>query len=181
MVVCNNVCCGSNINSCANDGTCGCPTGMNSCGESCCSANEDCCNGLCVPRGGCNGGCPSPMHPCNGQCCPPFSSCCNGQCCKDQCVNGVCCPLAQACGNTCCPSGQVCNNGACFSCGAGGRFQLRRLPCQSLGPNNKQITVCCSLVAPTCCGGVCCAPGRDYCAASNGTWVCTNVNPNPIH
>ena len=180
MVVCNNVCCGPNIGSCAGDGTCGCPSGMSSCGESCCSANEDCCGGLCVARGGCNGGCPSPQFPCAGQCCGPFSNCCGGKCCLDRCVNGVCCPMAQACGNVCCPSGQLCNNGTCFGC-PGGLGRIRRVACQSLGPNNQQITTCCQPIAPTCCGGVCCGVGQEYCVAHNGTYVCTNVNPNPIN
>lgn len=179
MVVCNNVCCGFNISTCSADGTCGCPTGMVSCSTQCCAAGEICCNGICAPAGGCDNGCVKPAHFCNGTCCAPFSACCNGQCCKDICLNNTCCPASQVCGNTCCAKGQVCNNGSCLGCPSG-PHRIRSFPCHSLGPNNVTLGTCCSRRSPTCCGGVCCGIGQDYCVAANGTYVCTNVNPDPI-
>ena len=179
MMVCSNVCCGPNITSCAPDGTCGCPGGLVSCGEYCCPQGQICCSGpkgqTCVRPGGCDaGGCGEPTFSCNGKCCAPFSTCCNGQCCGAACVNNTCCPAAQVCGNTCCSSGQTCSSGKCVGCAVGYK------PCQSAGPKGVNMGVCCSVLSPTCCGGVCCDYGMGYCVAQNGTYVCTKFDPHPI-
>jgi hypothetical protein len=181
MVVCNNVCCGSNINSCAPDGSCGCPAGLLNCGEQCCQNGQICCGGQCCAGSDCQNNlcCTSPSHHCGDHCCPPFSSCCSGQCCSHTCVNNVCCPPAQVCGSVCCPAGQVCSNGTCFGC-PGGSARIRRIPCHSILANGTTVGACCSQLAPTCCGGVCCGIGMNYCVLSNGQYVCTNVNPSPI-
>lgn len=180
MVVCNNVCCGPGIHICAADGTCGCPDGLLSCGEQCCQEGQICCGGHCCAGSDCQNNlcCTSPSHHCADQCCAPFSSCCNGQCCSSVCVNNVCCPPAQVCGHVCCPPGQVCSNGTCFGCAS--TRAIRSLPCHSILANGTTVGVCCSHVAPTCCGGVCCSVGQNYCVLSNGQYVCTNVNPSPI-
>ncbi len=183
MVVCNNVCCGANVSSCSPDGSCGCPTGLVNCGKECCTAGQICCGGVCAAPQDCKNGvyCPDPSHICNNKCCPPFNPCCNGQCCAGTCVNNVCCPdPKRVCGNTCCAPGQVCSNGSCFGCPTLlGR--ISQYACQSMGPNGHTIGTCCSLTSPTCCGGVCCGIGQSYCNRVNGSYVCTNVNPNPIH
>jgi len=176
MVVCNNVCCGSNIHVCASDGTCGCPDGMTSCGENCCPSGQICCGGLCTAPNGCDNGCATPTHFCNGTCCAAFNSCCNGRCCGQTCVNNVCCPPAQVCGNVCCAAGQVCSNGTCFGCPSS-RLTIKSIPCQSMGQNGVMVGTCCSVTAPTCCGGVCCGIGYPYCANVNGTLTCSKSNP----
>ncbi len=176
MVVCNNVCCGPDIKDCGSDGTCACPNGAVSCGAMCCPPGQICCGDTCVPVGGCNNGCPAPLVSCNGQCCAPFATCCNGQCCGHACVNNSCCPQAQACGGACCARDQVCSNGSCFSCTPMQiRFGLH--PCQSNGPNGVPIGVCCGASSPTCCGGVCCGTGQNFCIPSNGTLICSANSP----
>lgn len=184
MVVCNNVCCGPNISTCAPDGSCGCPTGLLDCEQQCCGSGEICCGGQCCVSTSCrnNSCCTPPSYHCGDHCCPPFSSCCNGQCCSQICVNNVCCPPERACGAVCCSDGQVCSNGTCFGCGrSSGIFsRLRSIPCHSLLANGTTVGVCCSAISPTCCGGVCCSPGQNYCTLSNGQYVCTDIDPHPI-
>jgi hypothetical protein len=162
--VCQNICCGTNVTTCAPDGGCGCPSGQNACGNDCCKPGQTCHDGVCCDHSdaiNCKGvccepgnictqdGCCRPNNMCNGLCCEPFNTP-NGyfgpamECCN----NTHCCQQGTCCGTKCCGQGETCLDPSTGTC------------CQ-LVCNGK----CCPPGSGTCCDGVCCPPGQNYCTA----------------
>ncbi|HEU4658414.1 MAG TPA: hypothetical protein VFR97_12855 [Capillimicrobium sp.] len=178
----------------------GCPPNTTGCGAgsgayehaACCQANEECQNGVCVPK------CPSGRARCGSTCCAEGEECENGRCvktcprgrvrCRDRCcergercVEGRCRKCSKGrrgCGDTCCPKGHdCCYDDKRFIC-----CDTKRRSCCHVGPPGKKQVTCCP--KGTTCGPmilpgnggitkdsptVCCPPdrvvplGRDIC------------------
>lgn len=182
--ICNNVCCGKDVATCAPNGSCGCPTGELQCGNKCCDGKTQICsNGLCCPKGQLNhnGKCCAESSLCGKVCCDELATCgdpkkgiccpfettfCAGKCCDQNqvCINGSCCPKERSCGGVCCPSGQRCSDPAKKTCVA---CPPAKVPCL---PSSGASLCCAPDVA--CCPGVCCQPGQVCNSAGAGKFVC---------
>lgn len=111
----------------------GCPAGQTQCDDTCCTEDEECLSGVCVPRcpagttrcadqccqsdevclsGVCVPGCPAGTKKCGGECCKSTQQCCGGErCCpKDgRCCGGICCKAGESCcKDECCKEGDKC-------------------------------------------------------------------------
>jgi len=182
--VCQGVCCGTDITSCAPNGACGCTSDETLCGgNQCCdNAKETCANGICCPKGQVNhnGKCCDPKAICGSVCCDQLATCadaknslccqftapvCGGKCCKpggaEVCVNGQCCPSERSCNGVCCPAGQHCTDPYKKTCSACPANQVPCLP-------DKGASICCPPNVACCPGGPCCKPGES----------CNLVGPN---
>jgi hypothetical protein len=143
----------------------GCPIGNNTCGSTCCAADQGACTqtGQCCPQGSlCGPTCCGPFSTCvdaaTGTCCEPSKACGTNCCAQGTTCTGlvgqeVCCPSARACGDTCCAAGQYCSAGACSVCAPG------QSVCQA--PNGPSM--CCP-TGVTCDATQCCPAGETYCS-----------------
>jgi hypothetical protein len=177
MVVCNDLCCGPYITTCAPDGFCGCPTGQTVCGDNCCPPDTACCGGECCPTGSnqCCG---------NNQCCPTGSSqCCGDQCCPTgaPCLNSsICCaPPSNVCGSNCCAPFTVCCGGRC--CGVNEICLTDSRTGEALGccPTSQACGV--GGENPVCCaaGEICIDPYNSICGpCPAGQVSCLSMNAN---
>jgi hypothetical protein len=182
--LCNNVCCGKDVTTCAPNGLCGCATGLLACGNKCCDGKTSVCsNGICCPKGQVNhnGKCCTETNLCGkvccdelatcgdpkkGICCPFLTSFCAGKCCDQNqvCINGSCCPKERSCGGVCCPSGHKCSDPVKKTCTA---CPATTVPCL---PSSGASICCAPNVA--CCPGICCQPGQSCNSAGPGKFVC---------
>jgi hypothetical protein len=209
MIVCNNVCCGTGVTTCAPDGFCGCPTGQSVCGDNCCAANTTCCGTQCCPAGTttCCGNvcCDKSANTCCGtQCCPAGAPCLNGKtCCASPshvCPgSSTCCPpFNVCCGSTCCGANEVCLTdsrtgsplGCCpasQTCGVGGQNPICCPTGQMCTDQHNSICGACPTGQVSCKSEgngavVCCASGANCC---NGVCCkpqevcCTNITGGP--
>jgi hypothetical protein len=198
--LCKNICCGTDVTTCAPDGGCGCTTDQTACGNDCCDAGQTCINGVCCDQPNvtvCNGVCCAPGQVChNGKCCRADGMC--GNACCDEISNcadpktGVCCSFAAVvCGTQCCPLGAHCINGKCCDANS----VCGNICCPSgqtcSDPVNHKCTSCSGKTVPclppegaglccpsgvACCAGTCCQPGQvcNFTGVVNGknTYAC---------
>ncbi|MEM6368764.1 MAG: MXAN_6577-like cysteine-rich protein [Myxococcota bacterium] len=124
-----------------------CPTGLESCSESCVDTANDPAN-----CGGCELACDSTEVCGNGTCstqCPSGQSECDRQCVDLATSLGNC----GECGNTC-PSGEVCSQGACQTSCGGGLVECAGT-CRDLDSDRANCGAC----GVTCPGGEVCVDG----------------------
>ncbi len=144
----NNICCG---------------IGETGCGSACCTSEEKCVNGSCVPF------CDPPLILHSGLfnkvCCSPCEQgysdevgmmYCSSNC-KDTCgicdsATGQCTPSPgyKLCGASCCGSCQICDNGTCRNCNA----------CEHCDANGECIAITGSQPCGEGSAAACCGPGQ---------------------
>jgi hypothetical protein len=175
-LVCNNVCCGPFVTTCASDGFCGCPSGQIPCGTNCCAPGTLCCGGTCCPSGS--------AKCCGNQCCPAGSDqCCGDQCCPNgaPCINNsICCPSpSHVCGTTCCAPFNICCGSTCCGTNEVCLSDVRTGATYGCCPASQACGV--GGASPICCpaGQICVDQHESTCGACpSGQVSCLSSNEN---